>query len=203
MSDTVPLGCACGTLRGTLHHPSTERSTRIVCYCADCRAFARWLDGDDPPLDADGGSDIVQVSPACLAFTAGEERLACLRLSPKGLFRWYASCCRTPVCNTVDSRQLPFAGVSTRLVRMPGGTTLDALFGPVSQGLQAGKGHGIEAAWPVHAGVPMRLVTRSIRNIGGWRLRGDQRRSPLLDAGTGEPLVVPEVLSSGERTALG
>ena len=202
MSDTVPLGCACGTLRGTLHHPSTERSTRIVCHCADCRAFARWLDGDDPPLAADGGSDIVQVSPACLAFTAGEERLACLRLSPKGLFRWYASCCRTPVCNTVDSRQLPFAGVSTRFVRAPEGSTLDTLLGPVRCGLQAGRDHGVRAPWPVHAGMPLSLVVGSVRNIGGWRLRGDHRRSPLTDADTGAPKVTPQVLSSEERTAL-
>jgi len=196
------LRCACGTLGGTLGDAQDQRSTRIVCYCADCRAFARWLDADAPPHDADGGSDILQVSPARLAFSEGIDRLACFRLSPRGLLRWYASCCRTPVCNTVDARQLPFAGVSTRFVHTPDVTTLEGLIGAVRHGVQAGREHGIEAPWPVHAGVPFALIAGSIRNIGGWRLRGDHRRSPLSDPDTGEPAVAPEVLSAAERATL-
>ena len=204
--DGLALGCRCGELRGALHRPPGERATRLVCYCEDCRAFARWLDVGDrfgaAASDADGGSDIYQVSPARLRFTHGRERLACLRLSAGGLLRWYASCCRTPVCNTPDARQLPFAGVSTRFVHVPSGATLDTSLGPVRFGVQAGRDHRVEAAWPVHAGLPFALLATSIRNVGGWRLRGDHRRSPLVDGERGEPVARPRTLSEGEREAL-
>ena len=203
MNGDLALRCACGTLRGTLRHPPGERATRVVCYCDDCRAFARWLDVDAPALDQDGGSDIVQVSPARLSFTRGADRLACVRLSPDGLTRWYADCCRAPVCNAPAPIQLPFAGVSAHLFfHAKGDARLDRAIGPVTHGVHAGRGHAVEAPWPVHPGIPLSLLLASVRNVGGWRLRGDHRRSPLTDAATGDPVATPTVLSAEEHAAL-
>jgi hypothetical protein len=39
--DVHPLRCSCGTLKGFVTHP--ERVNRVVCYCRDCQAFARFL----------------------------------------------------------------------------------------------------------------------------------------------------------------
>jgi hypothetical protein len=81
----------------------------VVCYCDDCQAFAHQL-GRADLLDANGGSDIIQVAPASLKFVQGQHRIVGLRLTPDGLFRWYADCCRTPVGNTVTPA-IPFVGI--------------------------------------------------------------------------------------------
>ena len=93
----MPLRCHCGAVRGEM---DTERAyARATCYCKDCRAFARFL-GVPGVLDASGGTDIVPVAPAAVRITAGGEHVVCMSLSPKGLLRWYAACCRTPLANT-------------------------------------------------------------------------------------------------------
>jgi len=62
-------------------------------------------------LDAQGGTDVVQTRPANLTFTHGQDTLACMRLTPKGLLRWYAACCNTPIGNTVANYRMPFVGL--------------------------------------------------------------------------------------------
>ncbi len=52
-------------------------------------------------LDERGGSQIIQVPPKNLTFTQGREVLASMRLTEKGLLRWYAGCCNTPIGNTL------------------------------------------------------------------------------------------------------
>src|SRR5262245_25612243 len=100
MPDDLAIRCDCGAVRGVARGVSGERGNRVVCYCDDCQSFAHVLERSEDTLDAHGGTEIFQMSPAQLEFTAGADRLACLRLTPKGLLRWYASCCRTPIGNT-------------------------------------------------------------------------------------------------------
>ncbi len=55
----------------------------------------------------------------------------CLRLSPKGLMRWYAGC-RTPVGNTASSARVPFVGVPHSFIdRGDSGRSLDDALGPI------------------------------------------------------------------------
>jgi hypothetical protein len=109
MSVQAELRCRCGKVRGFVAHASPVAVNRVICYCDDCQAFTHQL-GRADLLDSHGGSDIVQIAPAALTFVQGKERIAGLRLTPKGVFRWYASCCNTPVGNTV-SPAIPFVGV--------------------------------------------------------------------------------------------
>ena len=88
----VALSCSCGKLTGKL---DPKGGNRLVCYCGDCQMAARYLQPDRPQLDPNGGSDIFQVAPCNLQLTGGLEHLACVRLSPKGLLRWYAECCNS------------------------------------------------------------------------------------------------------------
>jgi len=55
-------------------------------------------------LMPDAGVALYQTRPDCVHIDDGAEHLACLRLSPKGLLRWYASCCDTPLANTLVDR---------------------------------------------------------------------------------------------------
>ncbi|MFO0633094.1 MAG: DUF6151 family protein [Nannocystaceae bacterium] len=99
----VALRCRCGTIVGRITGLSPRSCNRAVCYCSDCLAFARWL-GSSDITDAHGGTDIVQVAPASVSFTSGHEHLRSMRLSPKGLLRWYSDCCRVPMGNMILAR---------------------------------------------------------------------------------------------------
>jgi hypothetical protein len=115
MSTLAELRCHCGELRGSVTDPSPRTVNRVVCYCDDCQAFAHQL-GRADLLDARGGTDIVQVAPASLKFVQGQRRIVGLRLTSNGLFRWYASCCNTPVGNSLNPA-IPFVGIIARGIR--------------------------------------------------------------------------------------
>jgi len=117
LSPSVELHCRCGQVRGRVTNASPRTVNRIVCYCDDCQAFAHHL-GRADLLDAHGGSDIVQVAPASLTFDHGADRIVGLRLSPKGLYRFYASCCKTPLGNTVGPA-IPFVGIVAQAFDAP------------------------------------------------------------------------------------
>ncbi|XYH92920.1 DUF6151 family protein [Sorangium sp. So ce1128] len=77
----------------------------------------------------------MQVAPSSISFDRGSELIAAVRLTPKGLYRWYASCCKTPLGNTVKP-QLPFVGSVTELFQhAPRARPCDEVFGPPRGGV--------------------------------------------------------------------
>jgi len=124
-----PLRCRCGALQGTL--ANARHVNHAVCYCSDCQAFAHYLGNPSQILDARGGSDIVQTQPKNLIFTQGSEQLACIRLTPGGLLRWYSRCCRTPVGNTLATPKLSFIGL-LHCCLGEDAASLQKSFGPVT-----------------------------------------------------------------------
>src|ERR1700733_16290373 len=106
----LPLRCRCGHVRGVARGISPSAGFRFICYCMDCQAFARFLDRADV-LDGAGGTDIVQMPPGRVTLTAGADALRCLCLSNRGVLRWYADCCRTPIANTAARPGFPVLGV--------------------------------------------------------------------------------------------
>ena len=127
MSKNATLSCRCGEVRGLVTSVSPHSVNRVVCYCDDCQAFLHHL-GRAELLDAHGGTDIIQIAPASLSIVQGQERIVGLRLGPKGLYRWYTSCCRTPVGNTVRPA-IPFVGVVAQAFESET-QKVDNLFGP-------------------------------------------------------------------------
>jgi len=103
-----PLRCHCGALQG--HVAPSAGATRAVCYCKDCQAYAHFL-GTRGITDRSGGTEVVASLPKSVHFTAGLEKLACVSLSERGLLRWYASCCSTPIGNTPRSPGVPYVGI--------------------------------------------------------------------------------------------
>ena len=90
----------------------------MSCYCRDCQAFAHALGNPGAILDKLGGTDIVATLQQYVTFTKGTEALACLSLSERGLLRWYANCCNTPIANTARNPKLSYVGlVHTCLAR--------------------------------------------------------------------------------------
>jgi len=192
MAQDVAFACTCGGVAGLLHGVGPGAGCHLVCYCADCRAFAHHL-GVADRLQPGGGSALFQVLPARLEITRGGDRLACLRLSPRGLHRWYAACCNTPLANTVGTSRVPLAG-------MWRGLFADiAPLGPVTT-------HGFTRAARPGPGVPTR-DKGLVRMFGGLLRRslvayvaGTARQGPFFDA-NGAPVVAPVVLNGAERKA--
>ncbi|MEZ4328608.1 MAG: DUF6151 family protein [Polyangiales bacterium] len=196
----VDLRCRCGALQGTLSEIAPRNATRLVCMCDDCQAFAHFLERDDV-LDAAGGSDLYQVRPAHLRVTQGAEQLRCMRLSPKGLMRWYTDCCRSPVANTLDKAHVPFAGVSTALIVPPAGRSLDDVLGPPVGYLMAKDARGPAPAG-AHQEVPKRVLLRIMRFLAVGLVTRKASPSPFFDTRSKQPVVTPRVLTKPERDAL-
>lgn len=111
MPNDIAIRCSCGTLEGVARDLSPSVGNRVVCYCKDCQAFARYLGRGAEVLDDAGGTDIFQTSPARVSFARGADRLACVRLTRKGPLRWYARCCDTAIGNTAAGPGVPFVGL--------------------------------------------------------------------------------------------
>lgn len=183
------LSCRCGAVKGTVEVSSYVN--RCVCYCRDCRAYLRAL-GREDVLDAHGGTDIVQTLPHLVTFTQGKEQLACLRLTEKGLMRWYARCCQTPVGNTLENSKLPFVGLAVTCLA---GAPVEASFGPVKGWVFTKFALGDDK--PKDKGFAMASL-RLMRMILVGKMTGSHLRSPYFDASSGKPVVTPRILSSEE-----
>lgn len=192
-ADTHPLRCRCGALQGQIALGGP--TSRMVCYCKDCQAFARYLGPAGNVLDAQGGSDVVQLAPHRIRITRGIEHLAVMRLSSKGMLRWYAACCRTPVGNTMTRRNMPFTGL---LAQCLDSAPLDASFGPV--GATANTQSALGEPKPRAFGLPGALL-RILRIVAGSRLSGKYKVNPFFTA-AGTPVAEPTVLTEDQRARL-
>ncbi|KDM93416.1 DUF6151 family protein [Photobacterium galatheae] len=187
---TIHLACECGKVQGTAQVPAPSSGNRVVCYCKDCQAFAEQL---QPAriLTAHRGTAIFQVSPSSVQWTKGAEQIRCLRLTPKGLYRWYAGCCQTPLANTLKPG-FPFVGlIETAIV--PEDRT-EAHLGPI-------RAH----AYPQHADPVLPeeilrtnrvwpMMIRIMLKILGWKLTGKGHPNPFFSR-DGQPKVQPEIVN--------
>jgi hypothetical protein len=204
MIQDVELSCRCGEVHGWVKGVSPSTVNRAVCYCDDCQAFLHHL-GRAELLDAKGGTDVVQVAPRALSFDKGTERIVGLRLSPKGLYRWYASCCNTPLGNTFTPA-MPFVGIPPEALRGPAAEAAaeqqrrEQLFGKV-RGEVFGQ-FAIGGTPPGSIKPSLRLMAHLMRLIVGWKLLGKAWPHPFFDRQSGAPSRPVTVLSQQEREAL-
>ena len=191
-----PLQCRCGTLKGYVVHSAGVN--RCVCYCGDCQAFAHFLGRPSEILDAQGGTDVIQTRPANVTFTQGQEALACMRLTEKGLLRWYAACCNTPIGNTLPGFRMSFVGLVHSCLEGTFGS-LDASFGPVRAYVSTKSAKGEVRSSSIGM---ISVILRVIAMVARARIDGSYKRTPFFSADTGAPIVTPKVLSRGERARL-
>jgi hypothetical protein len=166
----------------------------VICYCDDCQAFAEYLQRAGDVLDARGGSDIVQTAPRYVDFAHGREHLACVRLTPKGVLRWYAACCRTPIGNTPANPKLAFVGLLHNCLGTP--AELDERFGPPRM--------RVFTAFAKGEPKPKRQIPIGAGAVLAWhlataRFAGAHRPSPFFDR-SGHPIADPiSVPKAAER----
>ena len=193
MNSSHPLQCQCGTIKG--HVEREGMANRVVCYCDDCQAFARFLDRADAVLDAQGGTGIVAILPKQLHFTQGIESLACMSLSDRGMYRWYASCCNTPIGNTPRDFKMPYVGLVDACLKSES-PSLQSSFGPIRMVLGTQYAKGTVKGTPVSNVLTLLCLMLSVI---GARLRGGYKSNPFFTADTGAPVVRPRELSKSER----
>jgi hypothetical protein len=203
MKRDLALRCTCGALQGELRDVRPSAGNHAVCYCRDCQSFAHFLGRAPEILDEHGGTDIFQMSPAKVHITQGIEHLASLRLSDRGLIRWYADCCKAPIGNTLATNKMPFVGIVLFcLAPEMQSDVSDKALGPVQlrgfrQFAKRNAGHIPPDRIPLAWGIARFLALMAI-----WKLRGDARRTPFFNAHDGQPTAVPRILTLDERNAL-
>lgn len=170
-------------------------SNRLICYCTDCRAFARFLGTAPCVLDEQGGTEIVQVAQHRLSFYQGRDLLSAIRLSENGMIRWYATCCGTPIGNTAASRKTSFIGLVHSCLDHQ---QMDKDFGAKVAVLNTDTALG--QMKPKQRGL-LGVIARFIWIIAMNRVNGRYKKSPLFDS-SGLPLVTPKILSADELEKL-
>lgn len=182
------FSCDCGAIAGWLDPEAGRSGVHAVCFCRDCRAAELWLGRPDP---APGPVDVLQTTPDRVHFDTGTDRLGLVRLGPKGLMRWYATCCNAPLFNTLAAPKLAFAAIHTARLTDP------RRIGPVrvhSSIPQPGGGTK-HKGWGV-------MVLRILGGMLAARVTGRWRNTPFFDVQTGAPTVPARVLTKAERATL-
>jgi hypothetical protein len=191
----IQLRCRCGKLQGEVD--AHRVAARGVCYCKDCQAFARYLQAEDAVLDTAGGTEAAAALPAAVRFTAGLENLACMSLSPKGIYRWYASCCNTPVGNTPRDPKISYVALVRTCLDAPA-AELDRALGHSRFAVNTGSARAPVTARPLRTALAVARIGAALLKA---RLGGGYRDNPFFDA-SGAPIRTPRVLTREERAAV-
>ncbi|MFT6990390.1 MAG: hypothetical protein ACJASL_002368 [Paraglaciecola sp.] len=185
----INLSCACGQVLGKTEDVNAQSGNRVHCCCADCQNFAVFLKQEDTVLDQYGATDIFQLPIAHLYITQGKEHLACVRLSQKGINRWYAKCCNTPIGNTLGSKA-PFIGVIHNFMQHAESRDHEL-------GKTRGYIHCQSARQPPPVALQASLLTITMRVLGkliSWKIKGLNQPSAFFNQ-DGRAVSKPEVLN--------
>jgi hypothetical protein len=151
-------------------------------------------------LDDRGGTDACMLMPAQVTISQGSEQIRCIRLSPKGLYRWYAACCNTPLGNTLGPRIPVLILVHSCMDHAASGHSREQVVGPAKIRIMArfAKG-GVPPG--AHAKVPASMLPRIAVHIARGLLGRKAQPSPFFDA-AGKPRSTPSLMQKSERESL-
>jgi hypothetical protein len=187
----VSVKCSCGSINGVIHKVTPKLGARVICYCDDCQSFAHYLEHENAILDEFGGTDVVQLPLSHLKITKGSEHIQCLRLTSKGMFRWYAGCCKTPIGFTMAAG-VPFVGLIHNFVE--DAKNRDKYFGPALGRLQTKFATG-ELPAKKNQRSMLNIVAKSLFKLLIWKLRGFNKPSVFFNE-KGNPIVEPKILKA-------
>ena len=193
----MQIQCECGQFRAVLKAFPKATPGRLVCYCDDCQSYLHYLKRSDL-LDAIGGTEVIPAYPADVEIISGAEQLQCIRLSPKGIFRFSTACCNTPIVNTAAN--MPWAGFIRGVYTTQDATQVDQILGPVRSRIM-----GKFATGTLPPGTPQKFNLKAFLSVMPFMLKGKllkkSRPSPFFTNDGITPVVTPYVLSKEERQA--
>lgn len=187
------LKCNCGAVQGKVLKGAP--SNRVRCFCNDCQAFGRFFGPAAQVLDAHGGTEIVQVCQSRVHFDHGFEHLASIRLTNRGMIRWYAQCCHTPIGNTMSDPKMSFIGLIHTVLDV---AALEKDFGDSIALLNTKTAFGDPK--PQQRGL-FGVIFRFARLVLVSRIMGYYKRSQLYTS-EGSPVVPPSTLTAIELQRL-
>lgn len=181
------LRCNCGQVRGKVLPTPKIRLNHCVCYCDDCQRYLQTL-GRPELLDQNGGTRILQLPPSQIEITAGLDQVRCLRLSPKGLYRFYTACCRTPLANA-GKFGMPIGGVLGAMIQglkedSPELPVRMRVFGKFAKGTPPAGTRAKFTAWD---------IGRILVFVASSWATGGHKKTPLFDPVTRRAIVTPEI----------
>lgn len=189
----VLLSCTCGKIKGYTENITAKSGNRINCCCIDCQNFATYLQKEEQILDEYGGTDIFQIPLSHLKISQGIEHIACMRFTEKGLYRWYANCCNTPIGNTLGSKA-PFIGVIHNFMQNTSMRDADL-------GQSLGTIHWHSAKLPVpdeQKASFLQISTRILAKLISWKIRGLNKPSVFFD-NNGRSIVKPSIMNTSSK----
>lgn len=161
--------CNCGEVELSVE---AGDGTRLVCYCASCQRFANDFGAGDT-LDPAGGADLYQTAPERVSITRGADKLSWVKFTPKGPNRWFTTCCKTPMANSLGTRAIPFATILTHNIDDKSGV------GPVVARVNRKDATQRITQDAGNSGKAMReFIWRALRS----RVSGRYKRNPFFDA---------------------
>lgn len=194
----IEVQCDCGKFRAELKGMPKNTPGRAVCYCDDCQTFLHHL-GRPELLDQNGGTEIIPVYPSEFKIVSGAEQLRCTRLSPKGLYRWWVACCKTPVGNTTPG--FPWVGTLNRIYAANGPEFVEQKLGPIKCRIQGRFAHGTPPE-----GTSAKASFKDLKVIFPFLLKGfltgKAKPSPFFQADNKTPIIAPDVMSLHERNTI-
>lgn len=189
------LNCQCGKVQGRIELKQSSVGNRVVCHCKDCQKFANFLTESSSDtisiLDKQGGTDLFQIPVAKLQITQGIDHLACIKLSAKGLHRWYTDCCKTPIGNTMGA-SMPFIGVIHSF--MSDADNRDQQLGPVKEYCQSKDALSTVLSEPSHPAFSLGVTFTIMSKMLSWKLQGFSKPSVFFNA-NGEPVVPAKIIN--------
>lgn len=190
MPTSSSYSCQCGSVTAQISPTGPEKGNHLICYCNDCRAYARHLGQADRLLDEAGGTAIYQVMANQIKDLKGAEHLAFVQMTEDGVYRWYASCCNTPFANTLQTAKFPLAG-------MPTANLSDTeAFGPIIAQVSTQ-----EATTPVGAFGRERVMKRTLKKVALQKASAQWKKTPFFNAKTDAPIVAKTELSAEQLKA--
>jgi hypothetical protein len=118
-----------------------------------------------------------------------------MRLSERGLMRWYTTCCNTPVGNTLANYRVSFVSLIHSCLDATGESLNDA-FGPVRLRVNTKSAKGAVKSRPLDT---ILVLTGFVAGLAAARLTGNYKHTPFFSGRTGTPIATPKVLSRSER----
>ena len=193
---TLDFQCRCGAVAGQLRNVGPGEGDRYVCYCNDCRDFARLL-GHADILDKAGGTSVYQIRVGHLHIERGLDGLDCLNLAGRQTLRWYCRTCRTPLFNTTDSGSWPFLSMITA---SSDEAERDRVLGPPKGSVFVEHATGPDLVTPPVSSFAM--IRRVVVRLFSDKFSGARKTYQLFDPETREPIAAPRKVDPQERAAL-
>ena len=193
----MTIQCECGQFKAELMAFPQNTPGRLVCYCDDCQTYLHHI-GRADLLDQNGGTEVIPAYPQDMKITQGKENLKCVRLSPKGMFRFFTACCRTPIGNTRANS--PWIGLFRRVYTAHEPSQLDRVFKSVKSRV-----FGRFAKGTAPTGTPATFNFSAMLSVAPFLLQGTLfkkfKPSPFFLEDGMTPVVTAYVLSLEERQA--